>query len=46
MDKPDRFVGDSCLKLGITKDVLVDFEKYADVFVFNNGFLLHRYGWL
>ena len=37
---------DSCQKLAITKDILVDFEKYANDFVFNNGFLLDRYGWL
>ena len=46
LEKPDRFVGNSCQKLGITKDVLVHFEKYANAFVLNNGSLLDRYGWL
>ena len=46
--KPGRFdfVGNSCQKLGITKDVLVHFKKYADAFVFKNGYLLDRNGWL
>ena len=46
--KPDGFgfVGDSCQKLGITKDFLVHFKKYANAFVFKNGYLLDRYGWL
>ena len=42
--KPDRFVGDFCQKLGITKDVLIYFEKYVNTFVSNNGSLLDRYG--
>ena len=40
------FAGDSCEKLGITKDVLVHFEKYANAFAFNNGSLLDSYRWL
>ena len=46
MEKPDRFDGDSCQKLGIVKDVLVHFEKYVNAFVSNNGSLLDRYEWL
>ena len=44
LEKLDRFVGDSCQKLGIGKDVLVFFEKYVNAFVFN-GSLLDRYGY-
>ena len=29
LEKLDRFVGDSCQKLGIVKDVLVYFEKIS-----------------
>ena len=43
-EKLDRFVGDSCQKLGIVKDVLVYFEKFINAFAFN-GSLLHRYGY-
>ena len=49
LEKPDRFAGDYCQKLGIAKDVLVYFEKYANPFVFNNASLLdkdRRYGFL
>ena len=40
------FAGDYCQQLGITKNILVNFEKYANVFVFNNDSLLDRYGGL
>ena len=46
MEKPHRFVDDSCQKLDIVKDVLVYFEKYVNAYVFNNLSLLDRYGWL
>ena len=35
LEKPDSFAGDSCQKLGSTKDILVHFEKYANALVFN-----------
>ena len=41
LEKLDRFVGDSCQKLGIVKDVLV-IMKYVNAFVFN-GSLLYIY---
>ena len=43
-EKLDRFVGDSCQKIGIVKDVLVYFENFINAFVFN-GSLPHRYGY-
>ena len=40
LEKLDRFVGDSCQKLGIVKDVLVYFKKYyVNAFVFNGSLL-------
>ena len=44
-EKPGRFVGDSCQKSVVAKDVLVYFEKYVNAFVFNIGCLLDRYRW-
>ena len=44
LEKLDRFVGDSCQKLGIAKNVFVHFEKYVNAFVFS-GSLLDRYGY-
>ena len=36
LEKPDRFAGDSCQKLGIPEDVLIHFEKYANAFIESN----------
>ena len=38
VQKLHRFVGDSCQKLGIMKDVLLYFEKYVNAFIFNSSF--------
>ena len=38
LEKLGRFVGDSCQKLGVVKDVLVYFENYINAFVFNGSF--------
>ena len=47
LEKTDSFdfVGDSCQKLGIRKDILVQIKKYANAFVLKSGYLLDRYGW-
>ena len=44
---PDIFIGDSCQKLLIVKDVLVYFGKYVNAFVFNGSLLedRSRYGY-
>ena len=34
LEKLDKFVGDSCQKLGIMKDVLLYFEKYVNAVIF------------
>ena len=47
LEKLDRFVGDSCQKLGIVKDVLVYFKKYyVNAFVFNGSLLRQVWIWL
>ena len=34
LEKLDKFVGHSCQKLGIMKDVLLYFEKYVNAVIF------------
>ena len=41
LEKPNSFVGDSFQTYGITKEILVHYEKYANAFVFN-GSLLYK----
>ena len=38
LEKLGRFVGDSCQKLGVVKDVLAYFENYINAFAFNGSF--------
>ena len=40
IEKTDSFdfVGDSCQKLGIRKDILVQIKKYANAFVLKSGY--------
>ena len=40
LEKPNSFIGSSCQKLGITKDVIKHFESYDNAFVPTNGSLL------
>ena len=43
LEKPGSFVGYSCQTLGITKNTLVHFQKYANAFVFNNAWFFARH---
>ena len=43
LEKPNSFVGDSFQTYGITKEILVHYEKYANAFVFNGSLLYKRF---